>query len=277
MYFGETGHSLGGAFFDYWQGHGALAQFGFPLTDEFDEADPATGQTYRTQYFERARFEYHPENTPPNDVLLGQLGRLLLAQRPADPPVTPCNAGLTATPPGFSQPELLAWASSQIVSGTIVEQLPSVARPLGPHSPPDENIISTDYVLRVDGRLRGLPYDLVHVRRLGGTIGDCTLVYESEPKLLVGQRLLLFLGSLGTETGVPTYGVMGGFQGYWGLAVDGSVKPAMGGYRAFNDMPIAQFNAVIRTALKSTPPTNLGSSLVPLDQAPLAPESAAPK
>jgi hypothetical protein len=29
------------------------------------------------QYFERARFEYHPENQPPYDVLLGLLGRQL--------------------------------------------------------------------------------------------------------------------------------------------------------------------------------------------------------
>jgi hypothetical protein len=29
------------------------------------------------QYFERARFEAHPENAPPFDVLLGLLGRQL--------------------------------------------------------------------------------------------------------------------------------------------------------------------------------------------------------
>jgi hypothetical protein len=27
-----------------------------------------------TQYFERARFEYHPENAAPYDILLGRLG-----------------------------------------------------------------------------------------------------------------------------------------------------------------------------------------------------------
>ena len=26
------------------------------------------------QYFERARFEWHPENSPPWDILLGRLG-----------------------------------------------------------------------------------------------------------------------------------------------------------------------------------------------------------
>jgi hypothetical protein len=32
------------------------------------------------QYFERARFEHHPENSAPNDVLLGQFGRRILAE-----------------------------------------------------------------------------------------------------------------------------------------------------------------------------------------------------
>ncbi|HET8630995.1 MAG TPA: hypothetical protein VFL91_26545 [Thermomicrobiales bacterium] len=38
--------------------------------------NPTNGQTYRVQYFERARFEYHPENAgTPYEVLLGLLGR----------------------------------------------------------------------------------------------------------------------------------------------------------------------------------------------------------
>ena len=64
-----------GRFFDYWQAHGGLAQQGLPLSDEFDEVNPTDGKTYRVQYFERARFEYHPENQAPYDVLLGLLGR----------------------------------------------------------------------------------------------------------------------------------------------------------------------------------------------------------
>jgi hypothetical protein len=33
------------------------------------------------QYFERARFEYHPENPAPYDILLGQFGRQILGSR----------------------------------------------------------------------------------------------------------------------------------------------------------------------------------------------------
>jgi hypothetical protein len=33
------------------------------------------GNDYQVQYFERARFELHPQNEPPFNVLLGLLGR----------------------------------------------------------------------------------------------------------------------------------------------------------------------------------------------------------
>ena len=72
--FPETGHQVCGRFLDYWQTYGGLAQQGLPLTDVFLEVNPTNGQTYPTQYFERARFEYHQENQPPYDVLLGLLG-----------------------------------------------------------------------------------------------------------------------------------------------------------------------------------------------------------
>ncbi len=77
VYFPETGHNLGGRFLAYWQRNGDLAQFGFPLTDEVTQPLEG-GATYQVQYFERARFEYHPENQAPYDVLLGQFGRRIL-------------------------------------------------------------------------------------------------------------------------------------------------------------------------------------------------------
>jgi hypothetical protein len=73
--FPETGKCVKGRFLQYWTANGGLAQQGYPLTGEFDEVNPTNGKTYKTQYFERARFEYHPENNRPYDVLLGLLGR----------------------------------------------------------------------------------------------------------------------------------------------------------------------------------------------------------
>jgi hypothetical protein len=81
-YFGETGHTLRGAFRDYWTANGGLWMFGFPISEEFPEWNPDTGQVYTVQYFERARFEYHPENAgTPYVVLLGRLGAQLFDQR----------------------------------------------------------------------------------------------------------------------------------------------------------------------------------------------------
>jgi len=79
-YFAETGHNVRGRFLTYWQRKGGLAQFGYPLSEEFVER-LEDGQDYTVQYFERARFEYHPENRPPYDVLLGQFGRRILGVR----------------------------------------------------------------------------------------------------------------------------------------------------------------------------------------------------
>src|SRR5437868_6120391 len=72
--FSQTGHKVCGKFLDYWTKHGGLAQQGYPLSEEFFETSALNGKPYTVQYFERAVFELHPENQPPNDVLLSQLG-----------------------------------------------------------------------------------------------------------------------------------------------------------------------------------------------------------
>ncbi len=76
-----TGHTLRGTFLRYWQANGGLAVFGFPLTEEFTEINAADGKPYTVQYFERNRFEYHPENAGGRyEVLLGLLGAETLAK-----------------------------------------------------------------------------------------------------------------------------------------------------------------------------------------------------
>ncbi len=79
-YFPETGHTIGGRFLQYWQQHGGLAQQGYPLSDEVQERSDTDGKVYTVQYFERAVFELHPENQPPNDVLLSLLGNFRYQQ-----------------------------------------------------------------------------------------------------------------------------------------------------------------------------------------------------
>jgi len=81
-YFPETRHNLGGAFKRFWEAQGGLAQFGYPKTEPFREVNPADGRIYTVQYFERNRFEYHPEQAGTRyEVLLGLLGNQLLKQQ----------------------------------------------------------------------------------------------------------------------------------------------------------------------------------------------------
>lgn len=98
-----TGHNLGGIFRDYWQQHGGLAIFGLPLSEEFAEVSPTDGQSYTVQYFERARFEHHPGNAAPNDVLLGLLGDQVLGVR-VQMLETPAPARTQPVPSGWRTP-----------------------------------------------------------------------------------------------------------------------------------------------------------------------------
>jgi hypothetical protein len=85
--FAETGHAICGDILAAWRASGlnfdgdpriseqeSLGLFGLPLSDARSERQP-DGQLYVVQWFERARFELHPENKPPYRVLLGLLGR----------------------------------------------------------------------------------------------------------------------------------------------------------------------------------------------------------
>jgi hypothetical protein len=97
--FTETGHTIGGSFREYWESHGALPQQGYPISDEFTEVSALDGKAYTVQYFQRAVFEYHPENQVPYKVLLSQLGTFRLAARGGGPVPTSAPPPLgTPTP-----------------------------------------------------------------------------------------------------------------------------------------------------------------------------------
>ncbi|MDP9312423.1 MAG: cupredoxin family copper-binding protein [Chloroflexota bacterium] len=79
--FPETAKCISGRFGQYWEQNGALPVFGFPISAAANERNRDTNQTYLTQWFERNRFEQHPENQAPYDVLLGRLGDDRLRQQ----------------------------------------------------------------------------------------------------------------------------------------------------------------------------------------------------
>lgn len=87
MFFNQTGFTLSDkhGFLSYWQAHGGLPQFGYPLTAEILEVNPADQKTYIVQWFERNRFEWHPENKGTEfEVLLGLLGKQLTIGRESE-------------------------------------------------------------------------------------------------------------------------------------------------------------------------------------------------
>ncbi len=102
-FFAETNHTLRGTFSNYWNSYGGLPVFGLPLTEEFIETNAADGQPYIVQYFERNRFEFHPENSGRYRVLLGRLGAETLDVLGDDvrrlTAVQPPNYGVGATAP----------------------------------------------------------------------------------------------------------------------------------------------------------------------------------
>src|SRR5438128_2609953 len=73
-----NGHSISGRFLQVWSTQGTeqsnLYVNGLPITDVRTEISLTDGKTYTVQYFERNRFELHPEKAAPYEVELGLLG-----------------------------------------------------------------------------------------------------------------------------------------------------------------------------------------------------------
>ncbi|MCX7791093.1 MAG: glycoside hydrolase family 5 protein [Chloroflexaceae bacterium] len=76
-YFPETQHSLCPPFRAFWERNGGLATFGYPISEPLTEAVEG-GRVLTVQYFERSRFEEHPDQPPARRVQLSRLGAELL-------------------------------------------------------------------------------------------------------------------------------------------------------------------------------------------------------
>ena len=78
-FFPESGHTLNSSFKLAWENNGGLSRFGYPISEEFTEISPIDGKAYTTQYFERTRFEYHPEISNNYSVVLTPIGETVAA------------------------------------------------------------------------------------------------------------------------------------------------------------------------------------------------------
>lgn len=108
--FAETGHQVCGEFLQAWRADGLemdgqpgkseaenLALFGVPLSGPRTET-LSNGKHHVVQWFERARFELHPDNPPTYRVLYGLLGHEVYTTLPTASTNTPTLTYSTRTP-----------------------------------------------------------------------------------------------------------------------------------------------------------------------------------
>lgn len=79
-YFVETGYTVQGDFWRFYNVYGGVESLGYPLTEEM------VVDGWTVQYFEKGRLERHPENEPAYRITVGWLGELLQRRRPPLPP-----------------------------------------------------------------------------------------------------------------------------------------------------------------------------------------------
>lgn len=78
QYFPETGYAVSEPFLSFWYQNGALATFGYPISNAIVE-QLSDGHAHTVQYFERARLEIHQiEGT--QQIQIGLLGSALYAR-----------------------------------------------------------------------------------------------------------------------------------------------------------------------------------------------------
>ncbi len=127
--FEVTDRQVCGPFLGYWQAAGlelgdagvsereSLALFGLPLTAPRYETN-SSGDRVLTQWFERARFEWHPDKPAPFQVLLGRLGAELLGEQPALPDVA-LRAVPAAVVQGHTTRIVVTVAGAKVVRGSL--------------------------------------------------------------------------------------------------------------------------------------------------------------
>ncbi len=178
-HFPETGHTLRGAFLSYWEAQGGLSIFGYPTSEEYVEAGQ-DGRPYTVQYFERHRFELHPENGPPYNVLLSRIGDDVLRANGRDWFAFPRNAGqpgcltFEGTGQAICEPFLSYWRANGLefdgaAGKSYAESLALFGQPI---SPPQLEEVAPGVVLSVQWFERARFEDHGGGRVLLGLLGN---------------------------------------------------------------------------------------------------------
>src|SRR5262249_30419897 len=174
-YFPETKHIVQFGFKEIWEGKGGLAIFGLPLSEEVDE-QLSDGKVHPVQYFERARFEYWPDQPAGQRVLLSLLGRRFA------PPELTAPLAPNAPPPPLGGPSSPTRPPTSPVGG------PSLVRPV---LPPSKNA----RVLPQAGQ----PGEVFFFAAIGFKAGEQVGVWLNSPDgAIIGARFQAKADSRGT-------------------------------------------------------------------------------
>ncbi len=68
-----TEHGIADPFLSFWEQNGGIDIFGYPISEQVQEILPEDGAIHQVQYFERARLEWHPNDTA-QPIKIGLLG-----------------------------------------------------------------------------------------------------------------------------------------------------------------------------------------------------------
>jgi hypothetical protein len=222
-FFFETSHNVCGSFWSAWRTNGLerdgnpyskietenLALFGLPLSGEITEM--VQGRSYTVQWFERARFEYHPELAgTPYEVLFGLLSNeiALAAGDPFTiPTVFPIPPGVIRpgetpcprTPPPGTPPEVFTLDQPKEIATRFAICLRGFAPSQGVSAQvmrPDAVVDATNVVTTTNRGAAGLfyeslPGDLLGVYTVSAIQGELratttfTITTATKPRILV--------------------------------------------------------------------------------------------
>jgi peptidoglycan-N-acetylglucosamine deacetylase len=100
LYFPETRQNVRFGFKDHWEKNGGVRIFGFPLSGEFEQGG------FTVQYFERAIFEYHPDNPPEWRILQPLIGAAAAHADGVDMEARPHDEDVPVYHPNLWQPRI---------------------------------------------------------------------------------------------------------------------------------------------------------------------------